>query len=110
MAKGGDAPSRLIYGQATRLSRTMHDIRYNEVRDEIYVGNPFAQAILTFRGGANGQEAPIRIIQGSKTMLDTPSTLEVDTINNEILVPQDDEVLVFPLTANGDVAPIRVVR
>ena len=110
LAKGGDAPQRLIFGQATKLSRTMHDIRYNETRDEMYVGNPFAQAILTFRGGANGQESPIRIIQGSKTMLDAPDTLEIDVVNNEILVPQGDEVLVFPLAANGDVAPLRVLR
>ena len=110
MAKGGDAPSRLIYGQATKLSRTMHDIRYNEARDEIYVGNPFAQAILTFRGSAKGQQAPIRMIQGPKTRLDNPDTLEIDPVNNEIIVPQGDEILVFPLTGNGDVAPLRVLR
>ena len=88
----------------------MHDIRYNETRDEFYVNNPFAQAILTFRGGADGQEAPIRVIQGPKTKLISADTLEIDTIHNEILVPQGDEVLVFPMTANGDVAPIRVLR
>ena len=32
----------------------MHDIRYNEVNDEIIVSNPFANAILVFRGGAPG--------------------------------------------------------
>jgi hypothetical protein len=88
----------------------MHDIRYNEARDEFYVNNPFAQAILTFRGGADGQEAPIRVIQGPKTKLISADTLEIDTVNNEILVPQGDEVLVFPMTANGDVAPIRVLK
>ena len=88
----------------------MHDIRYNEARDEFYVNNPFAQAILTFRGSADGQEAPIRVIQGPKTKLISADTLEIDTTNNEIVVPQGDEVLVFPMMANGDVAPIRVVR
>src|SRR6266516_1435856 len=88
----------------------MHDIRYNEARDEFYVTNPFAQAILTFRGGADGQEAPIRVIQGSKTKLISADTLEIDTIHNEIFVPQGDEVLVFPMMADGNVAPIRVLR
>jgi len=88
----------------------MHDIRYNEVRDEFYVGNPFAQAVLTFRGGADGQEGPIRIIQGPKTMLENVDTLEIDVVNNEIIVPEGDNVLVFPMTANGDVAPTRVLR
>ena len=110
MAKGGDTPSRLIYGQATRLSRTMHDIRYNEKRDEIYVGNPFAQSILTFRGGANGQEAPIRVIQGTKTRLRNPDLLEIDVVNNEIIVTEGDEVLVYSLRANGNVAPLRILQ
>ena len=110
LAKGGEAPRRLIYGQATRLSRTMHDIRYNEVRDEIYVGNPFAQAILTFRGDTDAQQAPIRIIQGPKTRLSGSDTLEVDTVNNELLIPQGNEVLVFPVAANGDVAPLRILK
>jgi len=110
LAKGGDAPDRVIFGQATKLSRTMHDIRYNNVRDEVYVGNPFAQAILTFRGSAGANEAPIRVIQGSKTRLGSADTLEIDEVNNEIIVPQGDEVLVFPLTASGDVAPIRIVK
>jgi len=88
----------------------MHDIRYNEDRDEFYVTNPFAQAVLTFRGGADGQESPLRVIQGLKTKLISADTLEIDTMHNEIFVPQGDEVLVFPMMANGDVAPIRVVR
>ena len=100
----------MIFGQATKLSRTMHDIRYNEARDEFYVGNPFAQSILTFRGGADGQEAPIRTIQGPKTMLESVDTLEIDAVHNEIYVPQGDDILVFPLLANGDVAPTRIIR
>ena len=113
----------------------MHDIRYNEVRDEFYVGNPFAQAVLTFRGGADGQEGPIRIIQGPKTMLENVDTLEIDVVNNEIIVPEGDNVLVtdgtltgdnvgwqtayrrgresiliFDRTANGETKPLRVIR
>ena len=110
LAKGGDAPQRLIFGQASKVSRTMHAIRYNEKRDEFYVGNPFAQALLTFRGGANGQEAPLRTIQGPKTTLESPDTLEVDPVHEEIISPEADRVLVFPLAANGDVAPLRVFR
>jgi len=110
LAKGGDAPTRTIAGQATKLSRTMHDIRYDEVHDEVFVGNPFAQSVLAFRGGADGNEAPIRVIQGPKTQLQTPDNLEVDTVHNEIFVPDEDVILVFPRDGNGDVAPIRVLR
>jgi DNA-binding beta-propeller fold protein YncE len=110
LAKGVDAPQRVIFGQVTKLSRNMHAIRYSGSRDEIYVTNQFAQSILTFRGGANGQEAPIRVIQGPRTHLENPGTLEIDEVNDEILVPQRDDVLVFPLTANGDVAPLRILH
>ncbi len=103
-------PQRLIYGQASKLSRTMHAIRYNAVRDEFYVGTPFGQALLTFRGGANGQEAPIRIIQGPKTELESPDTLEVDPLHEELITPESNKVMFYPLAANGDVAPLRVFR
>jgi DNA-binding beta-propeller fold protein YncE len=88
----------------------MHDIRYNPVADEIVVPNPFSNAILTFRGGATEQEAPIRIIQGPNTQLTGPDTLDIDVVNREIFVPGGGGMLVFPLDANGDVPPKRVIR
>jgi len=103
-------PVRLVAGQATKLSRTMHDIRYDEVHDEFVVTNPFAEAILTFSGDVNGNEPPKRIIQGPKTQLNGSDRLEVDPVNNEIIVPTGDSILVFPRDAEGDVAPIRVIK
>ncbi len=116
MAKENTKPTRLIAGQATLLSRTMHDIRYDPIHDEFLVTNPFAQAILVFRGGANGEEAPIRIIQGPHTLLDGggiatsgADRLEVDPVHDEIFIPAGDRILVYPRTANGDVAPLRTI-
>jgi hypothetical protein len=109
LATGGEAPKRLIYGQPTLLSRTMHDVRYHTVRDEIYVTNPFAQAILAFRGDADAQASPVRIIQGPKTQLGGIDTLEVDSVNDEIIVPDGNGFKVFPAGGNGDVAPLRTV-
>ena len=88
----------------------MHDIRYDAVNDEFLVTNPFAQAILVFRGGAEGNEPPIRIIQGSNTQLRGVDRLDVDPVNGEILVPNGDSILVFQRTANGNVAPIRLIQ
>ena len=88
----------------------MHDIRYNEVDDEVIVPSPFADAILVFRGGANGQEAPIRIIQGPNTQIGG-SRLAIDTKNREIFVPGGNGgIVVLPLDGNGDVRPKRVLR
>jgi hypothetical protein len=88
----------------------MHSIAYDPIHDEYTVPQPFSQALLTFRGGSNGEEAPVRIIQGPHTMLEDPERLDVDYVNNEIIVPLGESILVFPRGQGGDVAPIRVLK
>ena len=87
----------------------MHDIRYDEMHDEFLVVNPFAEAILTFRGAISGQESPVRIIQGPHVKIGG-NRLDVDAIHNEIFVPDDTRIRVYPREANGDVAPVRVIE
>ena len=91
----------------------MHDLAYDSIHDEIVVTSPLTQAILTFRGEASGEEAPIRIIQGSKTQIlgvGATGKVSIDPENNEILLATPNQtILVFPREANGDVAPIRVL-
>ncbi len=101
--------TRAIEGQDTMLGRTMHGIDYDEGRDEIVVPQQFGQAILIFKGSAAGETRPIRVIQGSRTMLTALDRLAVDSVNHEIYVPEGDRVLVFDLLANGNVAPKRVL-
>jgi DNA-binding beta-propeller fold protein YncE len=106
-------PRRIIEGQNTRLNRTVHSIAYDELHDEIVVQSNIGQAVVTYRGGANGDEAPLRVIQGPKTLLRDPQTLFVDPVHNEIFVfnmGTDDTMLVFDRLANGDVAPKRVLK
>jgi hypothetical protein len=85
----------------------MHGIGYDDIHDEIVVPQAFAQAVLTFRGGASGEEAPIRVIQGSRTQLKAPDRMAIDPVNNEIYIVEQGYILVFPREANGNVAPIR---
>src|SRR3989442_15412694 len=96
----------------TRLSRTTHGIAYDTTHDEIVAPNPLAAAVVIFRGGASGEEAPVRTIQGARTGLSRPETVAVDEENNEIIVgdPGDRRVLVYPQAADGDVAPVRVIQ
>jgi len=103
-------PKRLIQGQATKLGRSVHNIRYDPVHDEIIAAHPVAQAILVFRGGADGNEAPIRTILGPKTQLWDPDYVGVDGLHNEIYVTSGERVLVFNQQANGDVAPLRIIE
>ena len=97
------------------MVRTAHSLAYNEIHDEIVIPQPFSQAILTFRGGANGEEAPIRVIQGPLTQLyNYVDQIVLDQVNGEIYVmagyPFPDHIEVFNREANGNVAPIRVLK
>lgn len=103
----------------------MHGFAYDPIHDEIVVSSPLTQGILIFRGAANGEEAPIRIIQGPHTKILGSAELgndkvSVDPVNNEILLPvgtgvsrvnrtpvAESGILVFARDGNGDVPPKR---
>ena len=103
---------RAIEGQATKLSRTVHGLDYDAVNDEIIAPVFEAGAVLVYRGAATGAEAPVRLIQGPKTMLLGPQTASVDSVHNEILVgdPSSGSILIFDRLANGNVPPKRIIR
>jgi len=83
---------------------------YDSVRDEILVPSLYAGAILTFRGDANGDVAPVRKIYGPKTQLGRTSEVAIDAVHGEIFVIQGRRILVFPTAADGDVAPLRILE
>jgi DNA-binding beta-propeller fold protein YncE len=111
LANGNAGPQRVITGQGSRLGRTIHGLAYDAVHDEIIVPNALADAILVFRGNANGDEAPIRVIQGPCTRLITPHSVSIDAEHGEILVASltGKRINVYRWDANGNVAPIRVI-
>jgi len=110
MANGSAKPTRSIAGQNTLITRTIHDMAYDYVHDEIVVGQFFAFAILTFAGDANGNVAPVRKIFGPSTGIKNPDSVSLDPVNGEIYVPQDNNrLLVFKRETNGDAAPIRIL-
>src|SRR5437879_12949437 len=104
----------------------MHGFSYDRIHDELVVNSPLTQAILTFKGSANGEEAPIRVIQGPKTRIlgmgyAALSTVTADPDHNEIFLPVGsggyrtagtggtEGVLVFDRMASGDVATKRIL-
>lgn len=93
----------------------MHGFSYNARRDEIVVMSPLAQAVLIFRGAANGEEPPVRVIQGPHSQIQGSANagnaiLSIDEVNDEVYVPvTGNKILVFDLGANGDVPPKRVL-
>jgi DNA-binding beta-propeller fold protein YncE len=112
VANGTMAPARVISGAATKMSRTVHGIAYDPVRDEIYVSNALADAVLVFRGNASGAEPPVRMIQGPCTGLVNPHSVSLDLEHREILVSSlsAQAIAVFPMDANGNVTPIRYIK
>ena len=106
------APERVITGAATKMSRTVHGIAYDPVRDEIFVTNALADAVLVFRAGANGAEPPVRVIQGPCTGLVNPHAISLDLEHREILVASLSarSIAIFPMEAEGNVTPIRYIR
>ena len=110
-ANGNVAPKRVIEGQATNLSRTMHGIAYDAIHDEIVIPVALSGAVLVFKADASGEVPPLRAIQGTRTGLVRPHTVAVDPVNNEILTadPSMRAIVVFERMANGNVAPKRVI-
>src|SRR3954470_7089891 len=93
------------------MTRTIHAIEYNPIADEIVAPQLYMQGILTFRGGATGDEAPIRVISGPATEINGVNMrLGLDPVHEEVFLPLGNEVLVFSSKANGNVPPLRRIK
>jgi DNA-binding beta-propeller fold protein YncE len=102
-------PVRSIEGNNTHLNRTVHGIAFDAIHDELVVNSDMGQAIMTFRGNATGNEAPIRIIQGPKTGIGKISKVMADPANNEVITWLGGQILFWDRLATGDVPPKRVL-
>lgn len=69
-------------------------------------------SITVYAKNAQGDTAPLRVIQGPKTRLNWATGLAVHPDRGELFVANDvgDEVTVFRVDASGDVAPIRALK
>jgi DNA-binding beta-propeller fold protein YncE len=69
-------------------------------------------SITVYRKDAKGDVAPLRVIQGPKTLMNWPTSIAVHPDRGELFVANDtnDTVTVYRTTDNGDVAPIRVLK
>ena len=75
-------------------------------------GRYLEASITVYPRDASGDTAPLRVIRGSKTQLNWPTALSVDTKRGELYVANDtgNSVLVFNVDDNGNVAPKRVIK
>lgn len=110
LANGNGKPIRQIAGQNTLITRNIHDMAYNPIRDEIVIPQTYLGAVMTYRADANGDAAPIRTIHGPDTQITFPYRVALDPVHEEIYVPLNDQILVFPSLADGNVAPVRILK
>jgi 6-phosphogluconolactonase (cycloisomerase 2 family) len=124
-ASGNDKPVRLIQGPKTRFS-DVHGIAIDSKNKLLYVSNwgnvsDYKVAgsgrfeppsISVYSTTADGDTAPLRLIQGSKTQLDWPGAMSVDPDSGDLYVANDmgQSLIVFHRTDQGDVAPARVIK
>ena len=85
---------------------------------ELYVTDYTNDAIHVYAKNASGDIAPVRSIEGPSTGLYTPSSVKLDTVNNEIFVTNQQydsinnvgySITVYSGDADGDATPIRTI-
>jgi 6-phosphogluconolactonase (cycloisomerase 2 family) len=89
-------------------------MKYNPDNGDLYVANDIGQSVLVFGNApkANGNVAPARVIHGPSTRLRNPTGVALDLKNKEVWVSNlgNSSATVYPLLADGDASPLRVIR
>ena len=100
----------------------------DEGRQELFVVNQDGQ-VFVFRKQAEGEEKPLRVLEGPDTQLEDPHGIALDTQNNVMYVSNfgnahntDPEtgriygsfelpsITVYPLNASGNTKPLRIIE
>ena len=124
-ASGSDKPIRLLIGDKTHLSDS-HGLAIDTKNKLLFINNwgnisdyktPGSgrfepPSITVYALNADGDTAPLRIIQGPKTQLDWPGAMSVDPATGDLFVANDmgQSVIVFHSKDQGDVVPSRVIK
>lgn len=124
-ASGTDPPVRVLEGPHTFLHDT-HGLALDFKRKLMFVGtwgnssDPnvagsgkfYPPSINVYPLDASGDVAPLRIIQGPKTLLDWAGAMALDPATGNLWVANDmgGSLLVFKGTDEGDVSPSQVIR
>lgn len=124
-ASGDEKPLRVLEGPHTLL-RDTHGLALDLKRKLMIVGSwgnssdpnvagsgkVYPPSIAVYPLDADGDVAPLRVIQGPKTQLDWAGGMALDVESGELFVANDvgSSVLVFKETDQGDVAPSRVIQ
>ena len=120
-AQGNAEPQRVI-----KIPHRGFALAVNEEKEEIFSTNQYPPRVLVFRKGASGDEKPLRVIEGEHTGLADVHGIAIDVKRNVMFVGNwgnasnykvpgtgkfyPPSITVYPLDANGDTAPLRVIQ
>jgi hypothetical protein len=113
-ANGNVAPIRTLINGVNSGLLQPRQVIVDIANNEIAVAS-ISNSIRVYPRTANGDIAPTRVISGTSTLLSNPLSLAFDVANGEYITSTFDAgsgnsgILVFPRTANGNVAPSRVI-
>jgi len=112
-ANGDAKPLRTITGDKTQLDWP-GGMKFNPNNGDLFVANDIGQSVLVFANAAkvSGDVAPARVIHGPSTRLRNPTGVALDLKNGEVWVSNlgNSSATVYPLMADGDASPLRVIR
>jgi len=124
-ASGDEKPLRVLEGPHTLL-RDTHGLALDLKRKLMIVGSwgnssdpnvagsgkIYPPSIAVYPLDANGDVAPLRVIQGPRTQLDWAGGMALDVESGDLFVANDvgSSILVFKETDEGDAAPSRVIQ
>jgi DNA-binding beta-propeller fold protein YncE len=134
-ASGTDRPLRTIRGANTKLADP-HGVFIDASRDEVFTANHGnwtelrsysddavmlpgqyvpgrfeAPSIRVHKASMDGNQPPMRTIQGPNTKLEWPMGIAVDLQRKEVVVANygSNSILFYGQTTDGDVAPLRAL-
>jgi len=124
-ASGNEKPLRVIEGPHTGLA-DVHGVAVDVKRNLLFIGNwgnasdykvagsgkHNPPSITIYPLDAKGDAAPLRTIQGPKTLLNWMGAFSLDPDTGNLWVANDvgNSILVFRATDNGDTAPMKAIK
>lgn len=119
-AQGDVKPDREL-----RTPHGTYGIAVDEGKQEMFLTVQHANSVVVFRKMAEGEEKPLRKIDGERTQLEDPHGIALDPKRNLLFVAnygnartekagsgtyQAPSISVYPTDAAGDAAPLRVIE
>src|SRR5207249_11419765 len=83
-----------------------------QMPETVSVSNDAEDSLLVVRAGEQGDAGRVRAIKGANPGIMKPPRIELDIKSGEVSVASmgSNAVLFFPVTADGDVKPLRLIR